>query len=85
MVGSTTEGANPPLRSSEGRGVDGESLLVGVPGGGGLETTDVGAVAQLGLCVAADDLVFGGALKEELVLFRATLFTEGHLELKMAG
>jgi hypothetical protein len=85
MVGSATEGPDPPLGSSEGRGVNCESLLVGVPSGGGLKTTDVGAVAKFGLGVAADDLVFGGTLEEDLVLFGATLFTESDLKLAMAG
>jgi hypothetical protein len=59
--------------------VDGKGLVVGVPGGSGLEAADVGSVAQLGLGVASDDLVFLGGLEEELFLLGGALFAEGNL------
>lgn len=80
MVCSATKRSNPPLGGSQGRRVNGEGLVIGIPGGGGLETTNVRAMAQFCLRVATDDLVFGGTLKEELVLFWGTLFTEGDLK-----
>lgn len=79
VVRSATERANPPFGGSQGRRVDGEGLIGGVPGGGGLETADVGAVTQFGLSITTNNLVFGGALKEELMLFGGTLLTKGHL------
>ena len=80
VVGSAAEGTNPPLRGSECGRVDGEGLVIGVPGGGGLETADIGSVAQFSLGVATDDLVFFGTLEEQLVLLGAALFAKGHLE-----
>src|SRR3954451_15899893 len=68
MVGGATERSNPPLGGSQCGRVNGEGLIAGVPGGSGFETADVGSVAQLGLCVAADDFVFLSALEEQLVL-----------------
>lgn len=80
VVGSATEGTDPPLGGSECGGIDGEGLVIGVPGGGGLEAADIGSVTQFGLGVATDDLVFFGPLEEQLVLLGAALFAEGHLE-----
>jgi hypothetical protein len=80
MVGSAAERANPPLGGSECGGVDGEGLVLGIPGSGSLETANVGSVTQLGLGIATDDLVLLGALKEVLVLFGAALFAEGDLK-----
>lgn len=71
--------SNPPLGGCQCGGVDGESLIVGVPGGGGLQTTDVGSMTKLSLRIAADDLVFLSALEEKLVLLGGSLFAEGDL------
>src|SRR6186713_3192307 len=57
-----------------------KGLVVSVPGCGGLEAPDIGAVSQLGLSVTADDLVGLGLFEEQLVLLRRALFTQGHQE-----
>lgn len=80
MVGGTTERANPPLGSCEGRGVDDEGLVLGVPGRSGLETTHVGTVTQLSLSVTPNVLVVLRLLQESFVLFWATLVAESNLK-----
>lgn len=61
-------------------GVNDEGLVGWVPGGGGLKTTNVGAVSQLGLGVATNVLVVLCGLKEELVLFGSSLVSESSLD-----
>ncbi|KAI7515060.1 acyl-CoA oxidase [Hortaea werneckii] len=80
MVGGAAERANPPLAGGQGRGVDGEGLVVGIPGGGGLQPADVGAVAELGLSVTADVAVLLGVAQEALVLLGGALVAQGDEE-----
>jgi hypothetical protein len=80
VVGGAAQRANPPFRGSEMGGVNDEGLVGGVPGGGSLKTTNVGAVSQLGLGVATNVLVVLCWLKEELVLFGSSLVSEGSLD-----
>lgn len=56
-----------------------EGLVGWVPCGGGLETADIGAVAKLGLGVAADVFICFGWLEEELLLLFSGLVLEGGL------
>lgn len=79
MIGSAAKGPNPPLGGSQSWGVDSKGLVIGVPSSGGLQTTNVGAVAQFRLSIASDDLVFGRTFQEELMLFGGTLFAQCHL------
>lgn len=81
MVGSPAQRANPPLRRGQRRAVDGEGLVVGVPGSRGLQTTHVGTMAQFRLRIATQDLVPLSAFQEKLVLFRSTLFPQGDLNM----
>lgn len=52
--------ARPPLGGREGRRVEDEGVGVGVVGRSGLHAAHEAPVAQLGLCVGADDLVLLG-------------------------
>lgn len=79
VVGHLSERANPPLARRDMRRVDGEGLVLGVPGGGGLETTHVGSVAQLGLGVATDDLVLLSGLGKALLLLGSSLVLQSNL------
>lgn len=60
--------------------MEGEGLVVRVPGRSRLESSDIGAVAKFGLSVAADDLVIIGFGKPLLLLLRCTLSFERNLE-----
>ena len=79
MVGSAAEGSDPPLAGGQSGRVDDESLVFGAPGGCGLKTSYVGAVAKLGLGVTTDVLVISCGLEELLVLLGRALVTEGDL------
>ena len=59
--------------------VDGEGLVVSVPGGSRLESTNVGAVAKFGLSIAPNDLVFVGESEPLLLLLRSRLALQCHL------
>lgn len=85
VIGRAPERSDPPLRSSQCWGVDGECLIVGVPGGGGFQTAHVRSVTQFCLRIAADDLVFFCAFKEQLVLLGGALFPESHLDNDQSG
>jgi hypothetical protein len=76
VVGSAAQRTNPPFARREMGRVDGEGLVVLIPGGGCLETTDVGAVAQLCLRIAADDLVVVGFGEPHFLLLGGTLLAE---------
>lgn len=80
VIGRATEGSDPPLRSSQCWGVDGECLIAGVPGGGGFQTAHVRSVTQFCLRIATDDLVFFCTFKEQFVLLGGALFPESHLD-----
>ena len=58
-----------------------ESLIFGVPGGGGLESPDVGPMAQFSLRVAPNDLISLCALQEEFLLLWGSLASKGNLML----
>jgi len=47
-----------------------ESLIIGIPRSGGLQTSDIRAMAELGLCVTTNNLVILSWPEELLVLFR---------------
>lgn len=79
MGGGAAEGANPPLGGSEVWRVNNKGLVGWIPGCGGLETADVGAVAKLGLCVTSNVLVSLCWLEEELLLLLGGLVLEGGL------
>ena len=84
-VGSgASQRADPPLGSREVWRVNNEGLVGWVPCGCGLETANVGAVAQLGLGVAANVFVGFGWLKEELLLLLGGLVLESRLKRKLA-
>jgi hypothetical protein len=53
--------------------MDGESLVVGVPGSCSLKTTDVGTMAELSLSIASDDLVVVGFGEPLLLLLGCAL------------
>jgi hypothetical protein len=82
VVGSAAQRTNPPFACREMRRVDGEGFVVLVPGGGCLETTNVGAVAQLCLRIAADDLVVVGFGEPYFLLLGGTLLAERDLNRK---
>lgn len=79
VVCGAAQRANPPFGGGEMRRVNDEGLVGWVPGCGGLKTTYVGAVSQLGLGVATNVLVVLCWLKEELVLFGSSLVSESSL------
>ena len=79
VVGCATQRTNPPFGGSQCGGVDDESLVLGIPGGGRFEAANVRTVSQLGLSITSDDLVFLSTLKEELVLLGGSLLTESDL------
>ena len=79
MCCGAAEGADPPLGCGQVRAVNNEGLVGWIPCGGGLETAHVGAVAELGLGVAADVLVGFGWFQEELLLLFGGLVLEGGL------
>ena len=85
VIGRATERSNPPLRRSQCWRVDGECLIVGVPGGGGFQTAHVRSMAQLCLRVATDNLVFFCAFKEQLALLRSSLLAKSHLDNDQSG
>lgn len=80
VVCCAAEGADPPLAGSEMWGVQGEGLVLLVPGRCGLEASDVGAVTELSLSVASDDLVVVGLGEPHLLLFLCTLAGKGDLK-----
>jgi hypothetical protein len=80
MVGGTSERSNPPLGRCEMGRVDSESLVIRVPCSCCLQSSYVGAVAQLGLCVTTNVLVVLCGLKELLVLLCVALVSEGDQE-----
>jgi hypothetical protein len=82
VVGSAAQRTNPPFACREMGRVDGEGLVVLVPCGGRLEAADIGAVAQLCLRIAADDLVVVGLGEPLLLLLGGTLLAEGDLNRK---
>jgi hypothetical protein len=61
------------------RGVKDESLVLWIPGCGGFKTTNIGAMSQFGLCIAANVGVVLCGLEEELVLLRGTLISKSRL------
>jgi hypothetical protein len=75
VVGGAAEGADPPLAGRQGGRVDDERLVLGAPGRRRLETSYVGAVAELGLGVTANVLVVSRGLEELLVLLGRALVT----------
>lgn len=79
VVGSATQGSDPPLGSCQGGRVNSEGLVLRVPGGGGLQSTHIRAVAQFRLCIASQYLVVLCRLEEEFVLLGGTLFPQGDL------
>ena len=79
MVGGAAEGADPPLAGSQSGRVDDKGLVLGAPGGCRLETSYVGAVAELGLGVTTNVLVVSCGFEELLVLLGRALVTEGDL------
>lgn len=79
MISGTAQGPDPPFRGRQRRRVDYECLVFRVPRGGRFQSSHIGPVAQFGLRIAADELVFLGFLKKELVLFGRSLFAEGDL------
>lgn len=85
VIGRATEGSNPPLRGSQCWGVDGECLIVGVPGGGGFQTAHVRSVAQFRLRIATDNLVFFCTFKEQFMLLGSALFSESNLDNDQSG
>lgn len=80
MVGSASQRSDPPLRCGQSRAMDSKGLVIGVPGGGGFQTTHVRTMAQLRLRVASENLVSCCAFEEKLVLFGSSLFPQGNLE-----
>lgn len=80
MGSGASQRADPPLRCGEVWRVNNEGLVGWIPGCGGLEAAHVGAVAELGLGVAADVFVGFGWLEEELFLLFGGLVLEGGLE-----
>ena len=60
--------------------MDSKGLVIGVPGGGGFQTTHVRTMAQLRLRVASENLVSCCAFEEKLVLFGSSLFPQGNLD-----
>ncbi len=77
--GCATEGTDPPFCGGEVGGVQDEGLVGWVPGCGCLQTADVGAVAELGLGVAADVAVVLCWLEKELLLLWGGLVLESGL------
>jgi len=59
--------------------VNGEGLVFLVPSGCCLQSTDVGAMAKLGLSIAADDFVFVGLCEPLFLLLRCGLALECNL------
>lgn len=76
VVGRLSERSDPPLGGGQVRRVQCECLVLWVPGGSGFQPSDIGSVTQLGLRVAADDLVLLGTLEEELMLLGSSLLLE---------
>lgn len=60
-------------------GVNNKGLVRCIPCCCGFESSDVGAVSKLGLCVATDDLVVLGWLGEQLLLLWGGLVSKGGL------
>lgn len=79
VVCSAAEGTDPPFRGGQGGRVDDESLVLLVPCGRRLESSDVGAVAQLRLCITSNVLVVLCFLEEPFVLLGVALVAEGDL------
>lgn len=84
MVGSPSQGSNPPLAGGQMGRVDGEGLVVFVPSSGCFETTDVGAVAKLGLSIASDDFVIIGLCEPLFLLLRGALTFQRDLCMSLA-
>lgn len=59
--------------------MDGEGLVVLVPGGCCFKPTDVGTVAKLSLSIATDDLVVVGLCEPLFLLFGGALAFQCHL------
>lgn len=79
VVCGSTEGSDPPLGSRQRRGVHGECLSVRVPCRPSLETSDVGAMAELGLGVGTDVDVRFSFVEEESLLFLGGLISQSGL------
>ena len=79
VVCGAAEGANPPLGRCQMGRVDGKRLVVLVPRRRRLESSHVGPVAELRLCVAANVLVVLRFLEELFVLLGVALVAEGDL------
>ena len=56
-----------------------KGLVVRIPSGCCFETSDVGSVPKLRLCIAADDLVLHGAEEVEIALLVGALVEEREL------
>ena len=80
VIRSPSKGANPPLRSGKVGRVEDEGLVLRIPRGGGLEAANVRAMAQLGLCIAANGLVVLCRLEEEFLLLGSALTAKSRLE-----
>jgi hypothetical protein len=73
IVGSTAERAYPPLACCEMGRVDSEGLVIRIPGSSGLQSADVGAVAELSLGITSNNLVVVGLGEPFFLLFWCTL------------
>jgi len=78
-VGSAAKRTDPPFRSSQSGRVDDESLVFFVPRRRRLESSHVGAVAELRLGVTANVLVVPSLCEELFVLLWGALIAEGDL------
>ena len=59
--------------------MNGKGLILCIPGRRRLKTTHVRSMAELGLCIAADDLVVVGEREPFLLLFGSALAFESDL------
>ena len=73
VVCRAAEGPDPPFAGGQVRRVQCEGLVVLVPDGCCLESTNVGSVAKFGLSVASDDLIVLSLGEPLLLLLRCTL------------
>lgn len=80
MVGRLTQSTRPPLDGGDGWAVHDKLLSGGVIGRGGLQSTEVGAVANLRLRVGADDLQVPGGHEEGVHLLWGSLVEQGGQE-----
>ena len=76
MVCCASERTNPPFRGSQTRRVKDESLVLWIPGGSCLQSTNIRSMAQFSLCITSNCLIVLCRFEEEFVLFWRALVSE---------